>query len=138
MWVNNNMTYLRLVASMLLIVLASFTQQTSSASAVDPVAYSLFQQTNHERVARNLPPLHWDQVLEKAAQAHLKWLVRNRELSHQFPGEPDLAARTAKAGAYLSVVAENLALGPDAAEIHSGWMHSPHHRDNILDSRLDG
>jgi hypothetical protein len=109
----------------------------SAPAVVDPLANSLFRQMNHERVTRSLLPMRWDAALGRAAEIHLKWQIQSAELSHQFAGEPDLAARAASAGAHLSVVAENLALGSDAATIHSGWMHSPHHRDNILDSKLN-
>jgi hypothetical protein len=113
-------------------------QRAAKPATIDPVVMSLFRQLNQERVAHRLMPLLFDKNLESAAEAHLAWILRNPdELSHQYPGEPDLTARAASAGAHLSVVAENIALGPDAFAIHRNWMNSPHHRDNILDPRLD-
>jgi hypothetical protein len=58
------------------------------------------------------------------------------QMSHQLPGEPNLLARASEAGARFSVVAENVAIGPDPAVIHTMWMHSPGHRANILSPQL--
>ena len=55
------------------------------------------------------------------------------DLSHRLPGEPSLDERAARAGARFSQVGENIAVGPQAPAIHTGWMHSPGHRANILD-----
>ena len=35
------------------------------------------------------------------------------------------------------MVAENVAEAPSAVSIHDAWMRSPHHRDNLLDERVD-
>jgi hypothetical protein len=47
-------------------------------------------------------------------------------------GEPDVSERAKQAGAHFSLVEENVAVGPDPATIHNAWMHSPHHRSNLL------
>src|SRR5260370_32741379 len=57
-------------------------------------------------------------------------------LEHQPPREPTLEAGLADAGAGVSVIAENIAIGPNPEIIHKGWMNSPGHRKNILDPRL--
>lgn len=57
-------------------------------------------------------------------------------LSHQYPGELPMAERAGRVGAKFSLIAENVAMGPDAASIHDGWMHSPGHRRNILNPEL--
>jgi hypothetical protein len=57
-------------------------------------------------------------------------------LEHQLSGEPNLTDRLADAGARFTVIAENIAIGPNARTIHAGWMGSPGHRKNILDPRL--
>lgn len=96
----------------------------------------LFDATNRERAAHGIPSLHWDDSLASAAQAHAALMAKQSEISHQFPGEPSLRERASRAGARFSVVAENVALGPDTDTIHSDWMHSPGHRANILDVQL--
>jgi uncharacterized protein YkwD len=92
----------------------------------------LFDSANRERAALQLPRLEWDAVLASAARQHAKVMTREHDLSHQYPGEPPLDQRAAQAGARFSSIAENIAFGQDAAEIHDGWMHSPGHRKNIL------
>jgi len=64
-------------------------------------------------------------------------LAQQNSLSHQFPGEPDLAGRVAQAGARFSTIAENIAEGPSVVSIHEQWMKSPPHRRNLLDPQLD-
>lgn len=68
---------------------------------------------------------------------HCEWMVREGELSHRYGGEPDVTERTSAAGAHFSLIEENIALGPYAAQIHDGWMHSPHHRTNLLNPQVD-
>jgi hypothetical protein len=58
-------------------------------------------------------------------------------LSHQYPGEPDLDARAGAAGAHFRAIAENVALAPSPQALEQEWMHSPLHRANILDPRMD-
>jgi hypothetical protein len=58
-------------------------------------------------------------------------------ISHQFPGEPDLAQRGANAGARFSVITENVAEAADSSIIHDLWMHSPGHRRNLLDPTVE-
>jgi hypothetical protein len=98
---------------------------------------TLFQSANRERTAQGLPPLKWDDALAAAAQQHALRLARQNTLSHQFPGEPDLSGRVAQAGAHFSSIAENIAEGPTAENIHEQWMKSPPHRRNLLDPQLD-
>jgi hypothetical protein len=64
-------------------------------------------------------------------------MVKHRTISHQFPGEEDLAARAGDAGAHFSLVTENVAEAPNSAEIHDLWMNSEGHRANLLDPNVD-
>ena len=96
----------------------------------------LFDSANRERAAQNMPLLQWDAILASAARQHANVMTRERLLSHQYPGEPALEERAAEAGARFSSIAENIAFGQDAAEIHVGWMNSPGHRKNILNPNL--
>jgi len=92
-----------------------------------------FDSANRERVAQQLPPLKWDSALAGAARKHAQLMADQADLSHQLPDEPPLAQRAGQAGARFSQVGENIAAGPQAPPIHTGWMHSPGHRANILD-----
>jgi uncharacterized protein YkwD len=96
----------------------------------------LFEAANRERTSRGLRPLAWDDSLALAAERHAELMAKEKSLEHQLPGEPPLQQRANAAGARFSRVAENIAVGQDAEEIQSSWMHSPGHRANILDPEL--
>jgi uncharacterized protein YkwD len=113
----------------------------NSAAAAMPSDSSperfLFESANRERAMRGVPQLVWDQSLAASARQHAEAMADRNALSHQFPGEPDLALRAAKAGARFTALAENVALAPTAPELHSEWMNSPPHRENLLDPNLN-
>lgn len=92
---------------------------------------------NQERAARGLPPVHRDAQLASAALAHARVMAAHATISHQFSGEPELAARASSAGVRFSVVEENVGEAPSVIKIHDLWMQSPHHRDNLLDPSID-
>ena len=92
-----------------------------------------FDSANRERIAQQLPPLKWDNALAEAALQHALRMAKEANLSHQLPGELPLDQRAGQAGARFSQVGENIAMGRQAPAIHTGWMHSPGHRANILD-----
>ncbi len=96
----------------------------------------LFESLNRERTAQGLSTLQWDNALFKAARHHALLMLNLNMLEHQLPNEPGLEARLAEAGARFSVIAENIAVGPNPETIHKGWMNSSGHRKNILDPRL--
>jgi len=97
---------------------------------------ALFDSANRERVAQGLAPLRWDDALANAACNHALVMAQRNTLSHQFPGEAPLQERAKLAGARYAEIAENVAEGPTADQIHSSWMHSPPHRANLLDPGL--
>ena len=97
----------------------------------------LFNSANREREKRGLPPLKWDDALAGCARQHSQRMAQQNALSHQFSREPDLAARAREAGARFSSVAENVAEGPSVGILHSEWMKSPAHRENLLDPDLN-
>ncbi len=81
--------------------------------------------------------LQWDEALASAAREHAVRMAQRNVLSHQLPGEPPVQDRATRAGARFSLIAENIAVAPSPAVIHSSWMQSPHHRENILDPELN-
>ena len=93
--------------------------------------------TNQDRAAQGLGPLRWSPELAQAAQLHDERMVQRNDLQHQFPDEPDVPTRAGQAGAHFRAVAENIALGPNAADIEKQWMHSTMHRTNILDPEMN-
>ena len=97
----------------------------------------LFQSVNAERVAYGLAPLRWSDPLQGAAIFHAQRMRATGTLSHQLPGEADLTRRAFSAGATFSRVSENVAVGQSILQMHDALMHSPHHRENILDPAVD-
>jgi uncharacterized protein YkwD len=97
----------------------------------------LFEAVNRQRKTQGLPSLKWDQALARAARDHAKRMAQQRSVSHRFPGEPSLSARASQAGARFTWLAENVAEGPTAINIHGQFMKSAMHRDNILDTEMN-
>ena len=97
----------------------------------------LLSAANQEREARGLPPLHRDASLARAAAQHARIMAAHQSISHQFPGEAELTDRGANAGAQFSAIAENVGEAPNVVRIHDMWMHSEHHRSNLLDPAVD-
>jgi hypothetical protein len=100
-------------------------------------ARHIFELTNHDRVAQGLQPLRWNAALATAAQAHAERMAGENYLSHEYPGEGDVGARAARAGAHFQAIAENIATGPNGEGIEDEWMHSTPHRRNILDPQMN-
>ncbi len=117
-------------------ILTSLFVTVHAQQSPNQVEHALFDAANRERVAQGLQPLRWDDTLAAAARNHAALMAQRNTLSHQLPGELPLQDRAKLAGARYTVIAENVAEGPTAETIHSGWMHSPHHRANILDPDL--
>ena len=97
----------------------------------------LMDAANRERAERGTAALKWDPTLAEAAQRHAREMAKRENISHRFPGEPELKDRARAAGARFSQVAENVAEAPDVSSIHINWMLSPGHSANILNPRLN-
>ncbi|HEV2290001.1 MAG TPA: CAP domain-containing protein [Candidatus Acidoferrales bacterium] len=123
-----------------IVAFLAFVLVAGIASAQEKIAGAegvLFNSANHERASRGIPPLKWDSALAKAARFHARRMADENALAHQFAGEPDVPTREMQAGEKMSEAAENVAVGPSAAAIQTGWMHSPPHRHNLLDPQLN-
>ncbi|HET7103485.1 MAG TPA: CAP domain-containing protein [Terracidiphilus sp.] len=97
----------------------------------------LFALANHARAQVEADRLQWDASLAEAARQHCMRMVQEGPIAHRYGGEPSLEERAAAAGAHFTLIEENVALGPTAAEIHDGWMNSPGHRDNLLSRSIN-
>jgi uncharacterized protein YkwD len=97
----------------------------------------LLAAANRERLSRGLRVLQQDPVLARAAAFHARQMADHGGISHEFPGEPDLATRAATAGVRFSIVSENVAEAPEPTEIHDMWMKSEGHRENLLDPNVN-
>lgn len=127
-----------MVAGMSLIPAAARAQTGGSQQQSYEAVRQIFYLTNQERAAYGLQPLRWDPALATAAAQHaVRIIMDERSLSHQYPGELDLAARAAQAGAHFQALAENIAIGPGAEAVERQWMNSAPHRANILDAQMN-
>jgi uncharacterized protein YkwD len=93
---------------------------------------------NQSRQQAGAPPLAIDAGLTKAALAHARIMLEERQLSHQFTGEPSLVQRlVASTQLQLDQAGENVALDYDAEHGHEHLMLSPPHRANLLNSAFN-
>jgi uncharacterized protein YkwD len=122
-----------LVLSVLVAAAAARTPDSESAAAEQ----ELFRLTNQDRAQEGLAALQWNEWLAQAARKHAQEMANQRQLSHQFSGEPTLRDRLASSGVRFNASGENVAFGPSAEEINNDWMHSAGHRANILDSKYN-
>ena len=97
----------------------------------------LLSEANKDRVAHNLNSLTRNEMLSQAALYHAFQMADHADISHGFPGEPDLSQRGASAGVHFSLITENVAEAQDPTIIHDLWMHSTGHRANLLDPAVN-
>src|SRR6202046_487756 len=107
------------------------------ALAQQPAEQQVMDLANQDRAQQGLAPLKWDPALAQAAAEHAQLMAQQPALSHQYPGEPDLVARTGAAGAHFRSIAENVALAPTPQALEQEWMHSAPHRANILNPTMN-
>ncbi len=114
-----------------------------SSSGEDSAAENeLLEAANKSRELAGVPPLRMDESLREAARAHARRMVESERLDHQFSGEPSLLERVAQVSALTGTLntslkidraGENVAYAPCAPDVHETLMHSPPHRENLLD-----
>jgi len=98
----------------------------------------LLQLANESRRQAGVPPLRPDRELSDAARAHAQRMVSSGELSHQFAGEPALLLRIAEVGSLrFDRAGENVAYNTSVDSAHDALMHSPPHRQNLLDPNFN-
>jgi len=93
--------------------------------------------TNIRRSESDLAPLALNSELTQAAAAKVQDMFRDQYFAHRSPGGLDAGAFAENNGYEYILIGENLALGNfrSDAELVQGWMDSPGHRANILNSR---
>ena len=128
------MTFTCVIGLLCFCLSGSAAEQPAETAAA---AQELFRDANLAREKIGSPPLQWNQWLAQAARNHAQMMVEHKQLSHDFPGEPDLRERLIATGLRFDASAENVAFADSASEIHDGWMHSPPHRENLLNARYN-
>jgi uncharacterized protein YkwD len=93
----------------------------------------LFDLANQARAQAGAAPLQMDDGLTRAARAHAVQMAGQQQLSHQFTGEPAFALRlAANCTLHLDQAGENVAYAGSVEQVQQGLMHSPTHRENLL------
>jgi uncharacterized protein YkwD len=83
------------------------------------------------------PPLNVSTKLNEAAAAHARDMARRKFFEHRGSDGSQPRDRVLRAGYHSRLTGENIALGPESAEeVVAGWLHSPGHCANIMDSRF--
>jgi uncharacterized protein YkwD len=90
---------------------------------------------NLERGIENLHPLIWDNALATAARGHSIDMSQQNYFSHTSLDGRLFHQRITAAGYPYSTCGENIASGYSTPQaVMNGWMNSPGHRANILNS----
>ncbi len=96
---------------------------------------ALLSATNSQRSKNNENALEINSKLNKAAQAKADDMAKRNYWSHNTPDGKAPWTFIAKADYSYEKAGENLAYGfATSDEVVSGWMNSPPHRANVLDS----
>jgi uncharacterized protein YkwD len=86
-----------------------------------------FFYVNRERVTQGEGQLGWNQQLADKAQAWAQHMADTNTLSH--------SSLTDGVTGNWSTLGENVGTGGAVGDIHTGFMNSPEHRDNIMSGR---
>jgi hypothetical protein len=98
----------------------------------------LLRDSNDYRSRSNLPALHTNDALTRAAQAKADNMVSENYWSHVAPDGTTPWYYFQKVGYSYSVAGENLAYGFSTSDqVVTAWMNSQEHRDNILGNYQD-
>jgi len=99
----------------------------------DAITFTILNRVNADRAAAGLGGLWWNSTLACNARDHASWMASTGNFSHQ-----DLGG-VIRDPLYVNFnsLGENLIVGPgtmDGNAMHTSWMNSPGHRDNIMGS----
>ena len=119
------------------ISVAAAAQRCFAQQKIPDAEQSLLDSLNYERSVKGLPLAKWDEGLARAARKHAELMAEENIVVHQLPGEATLVRRAQDAGASFSFITENIGRAEFVKDFHPGWMNSPGHRANILDSGVD-
>ncbi len=101
--------------------------------ATDPPAtLALLEDLNQERADAGLEALVWSDSLAAVAASHAREMYLEGYFSHESPETGMVADRLVQSGLAVLPAGENLALAPDAMEVHDGLVDSPSHFENIV------
>jgi uncharacterized protein YkwD len=102
-----------------------------------PVQQQILALINQNRRRGGCDALSLDRRLIDAANEHAADMARRRYFAHESPNGDGAGDRVSENGYRWRRYGENIARGVDSPyEVVDGWMHSPAHRENIMDCRL--
>lgn len=114
--------------------------KVSQALSSDPggsVQQQALDLVNEHRRRGGCGSLTVDRRLIVAANRHAADMARRGYFAHEDTHGDRAGERVEDAGYQWSRFGENIARGQDSVfEVVDGWMHSPEHRENIMDCRL--
>ncbi|HEX7368392.1 MAG TPA: CAP domain-containing protein [Candidatus Saccharimonadales bacterium] len=123
------------VAGVLLNSAWPFGKHSVLGYATDMTVQSLFSDTNDQRVDNGLAGLGLNAELDTAAQNKANDMAARDYWSHDTPDGKTPWSFITAAGYNYQTAGENLAYGfATAADTITGWMNSPEHRANILNT----
>jgi uncharacterized protein YkwD len=83
------------------------------------------------------PPLHASRQLDGAAVDHARDMARRKFFEHRGSDGSEPRDRVLRVGYRSRLTGENIALGPESAEeVVAGWLDSPGHCANIMETRF--
>jgi uncharacterized protein YkwD len=92
----------------------------------------MLELVNAERRAAGVKPVQPDPDLVRVARAHSRDMFERGYFSHFSPEGHNVGDRLRQAHIGYLAAGENLALAPTLNTAHTGLMHSPGHRANVL------
>jgi uncharacterized protein YkwD len=103
----------------------------------DPEIRELARLINSRRESIGCPELRWDDRAAALAGEHSRDMVERNFFSHTNPDGKDPFDRMRQAGIGFNRAGENMVLGVETGrEVYQIWLHSPGHRNNMLDCRF--
>jgi uncharacterized protein YkwD len=111
-----------------------FAGRTSGLHDLDRVRGEMLVRVNEARRRAGIAPLRADDRLDQAAERHAADMLARGYFAHQSPEGNSVRERARAAGYDWRNIGENIAEGQFSVdEVMDTWMHSPGHRENILD-----
>lgn len=97
------------------------------------------QETNAERIKQGLKPLVENAKLNAAAPFKVRDMFEKQYFAHVSPSGIDAGDLADKVTYEYIAIGENLALGnfKNDVELVAGWMGSPGHRANVMNTRYE-
>jgi uncharacterized protein YkwD len=103
-----------------------------------PMAVTVINKVNLERVDAGCGALKIDDMLTAAARKHSEDMALARFVGHVGSNGSTVGKRANANGYYFILVGENISDGDASAEeIVDAWMASARHRENILNCRYE-